>query len=514
MFIQCLDLQELDWSKWPDVAEVHLIVSLPVQQEIDKQKTLGQNSRVGRRARRTYSSLFRPIAIGDKEYQLIREADPPVKLFLESPSWPDPDLSDRLDYDSVDNKVVGCLHRYAKNNPNTDVRLLTHDTGPLMTARGLGLSVAPIEDDWLLPPESNDSERAIARLTAEVAQLKKAEPDFYIRCVDIAGKEVECIDLIHTIYDPLNEDDISEFIMILEERCPVSTDFNRKVPKPTLGLVEGVLGHRWYFEPPSEEAISKYKDQEYPEWLQDCRSMLSNIHEALQRKQGQPFFSFEVSNQGTRPGNDALVVISAKGNLEICPPPYEEDHPDDNDQRELSIPSPPSPPQGRWRSSRTSLNRLLGGLNSVGVSHPFEIPSLPVATYPPGEPRRDPNTFYYKPSRITEPSNTFSLECQQWRHGTEREAFEGYIFLAEDVTSVSGALECEIHAENLTKPARRTISVQIRLEHVSAKDSASDLVSPAGPPHSQSSHPGDERRELPPQAEPTGRRHALSQRFP
>ena len=37
---------------------------------------------------------------------------------------------------------------------------------------------------------------------------------------------------------------------------------------------------------------------------------------------------------------------------------------------------------------------------------------------------------------------------------------------------------------------------------------------PAGPPHSPHSHPGDERRELPPQAEPTGRHHALSQRFP
>ena len=419
--------------------------------------------------------------------------------------------------------VIQALPTSSNNSVIADNSAITYTTDDIVVSSPSTDSSVPSSvsssirsDNPLSPPASPSTTVALpsvtidARLTAEVAQLKKAEPEFYIRCVDIAGKEVECIDLIHTIYDPLNEDDISEFIMILEERCPVSTDFNRKVPKPTLGLVERVLGHRWYFEPPSEEAISKYKDQEYPEWLQDCRSMLSNIHEALQRKQGQPFFSFEVSNQGTRPGNDALVVISTKGNLEICPPPYEEDHPDDNDQRELSIPSPPSPPQGRWRSSRTSLNRLLGGLNSVGVSHPFEIPSLPVATYLPGEPRRDPNTFYYKPSRITEPSNTFSLECQQWRHGTEREAFEGYIFLAEDVTSVSGALECEIHAENLTKPARRTISVQIRLEHVSAKDSASDLVSPAGPPHSQSSHPGDERRELPPQAEPTGRHHALS----
>ena len=35
-----------------------------------------------------------------------------------------------------------------------------------------------------------------------------------------------------------------------------------------------------------------------------------------------------------------------------------------------------------------------------------------------------------------------------------------------------------------------------------------------GPPHSPRSHPGDERRELPLQAEPTGRHHALSRRFP
>ena len=35
-----------------------------------------------------------------------------------------------------------------------------------------------------------------------------------------------------------------------------------------------------------------------------------------------------------------------------------------------------------------------------------------------------------------------------------------------------------------------------------------------GPSHSPRSHPGDERRELPPQAEPAGRHHALSQRFP
>ena len=37
---------------------------------------------------------------------------------------------------------------------------------------------------------------------------------------------------------------------------------------------------------------------------------------------------------------------------------------------------------------------------------------------------------------------------------------------------------------------------------------------PVGPSHSQSSHPGDEWGELPPQAEQASRHHALSRRFP
>ena len=56
------------------------------------------------------------------------------------------------------------------------------------------------------------------------------------------------------------------------------------------------------------------------------------------------------------------------------------------------------------------------------------------------------------------------------------------------------------------QPALRRVARGLRLGETHRR--------PAGPPHSQSSHPGDERRELPPQAEPAGRHHALSHRFP
>ena len=477
LFIQCRALGELEWSKWRGFHEIHLIVCLPVQQEIDKQKTLGKNNRVGRRARKTYS-LFRSIATGERQYQLIREAAPQVKLFLESPSLPDPELSERLDYNSFDDRMVGCLHRYAKDHPNADVRLLTHDTGPLMTASGLGLSVAPIEDEWLLPPESTKTERELSRLNAEIVQLKKAEPAFNVRCVDDAGVDVESLDLVRGIYEALGEDEIANYITILQERFPIATEFNRQVPKPARATVAAMLGEQWHFERASEEAISNYGDREYPQWIQDCRDMLSNIHEALQRRERQISFRFEISNEGTRPGTDALVVFRAKGNFKICPPPSEEDDTEDSAKAEPSIPSPPRPPRGRWISSPTSLSRMLGHFDSFQTPRAIDMPALSIAPHLSEERRRDPNLFYYKLGRNTEPSDTFSLECEQWRHGTGVEGFYGDIFLPEAVTPVVGALECEIHAENLSKPIIATIPVRIETQYGTSKDFANGLVKP------------------------------------
>ena len=69
LFIQCHPLEKLDWSAWEKFDEVHLIVSRPVQREIDNQKNRG-NDRVGKKARQAHS-LFRDIVIGEQGYKLI-----------------------------------------------------------------------------------------------------------------------------------------------------------------------------------------------------------------------------------------------------------------------------------------------------------------------------------------------------------------------------------------------------------------------------------------------------------
>ena len=95
-------------------------------------------------------------------------------------SRPSPELENQLDYSKPDDEVVGCFHRYTREQEGSDVRLLTHDGGPMMmvaTAKGLGLPFEPIPDNWLLPPENNPMERENVRLKEEVNRLKKTEPE-------------------------------------------------------------------------------------------------------------------------------------------------------------------------------------------------------------------------------------------------------------------------------------------------------------------------------------------------
>ena len=66
--------------------------------------------------------------------------------------------------------------------------------GPMMTAKNFNLPVVPVNDEWLIPPESNETERKISRLKNKITQLEKAEPQFVIKCVDGNGLEVESLE--------------------------------------------------------------------------------------------------------------------------------------------------------------------------------------------------------------------------------------------------------------------------------------------------------------------------------
>jgi len=91
--------------------------------------------------------------------------------------------------------------------------------------------------------------------------------------------------------------------------------------------------------------------------------------------------------------------------------------------------------------------------------------------------RRDANTFYYKPERPLEPQASFSLECAQWRHGYDgAECFYGQVRFSERDQKLEGALECRIHAENLSDSVVVRVPVRIDVSRVSVLERAELLL--------------------------------------
>ena len=92
--------------------------------------------------------------------------------------------------------------------PNSDVRLLTHDTVPMLRAQSLSLAVALVPDEWLLPPEDTDDEKALKELQSENARLKKAEPQIRISCIDDSDNKVTKLEFNVVKYDALTDEQV------------------------------------------------------------------------------------------------------------------------------------------------------------------------------------------------------------------------------------------------------------------------------------------------------------------
>ena len=449
LFIQCLPLHVIDWSAHSDFSsfeEIHILVCNPVDREIGRQKTRG-NDRIGRRARKT-SSIFREILINEQSCRVIREGEPIIKLLVGLDIRPSPELNgpSQLDYNIADDEIVGCVHNFALQNPDTEVRLLTHDGGPMATAQRMSLPFEPIPDSWLLPPEANDLQKENRRLQQEILRLRKPEPKFELNLVDDNGKQVDSLEVSWQSHDSLTEDNIAECIERLKFEFPMAANFATNVTPRPLAIA--------LIPTPREEDIERYQYEEYPKWLDKCRSILANIHNRLDELNA-PMVRIEVRNAGIRPGRDVLTEIATRGHFLIRPPLLRgeiEEFMDD-----VCLPLPPEPPEPKSF---------------------FEGLTIPEPSYhiPPLVAKEDPNVSYFRPQRPTTPVDSLTLECKQWRHGPRPQNFDIKVFLDHSNQKLEGAIECMIQAENLSEPVIRTFPVKFYIQKRESMQLARDLI--------------------------------------
>ena len=338
-FIQCLLPEQLDWSSFTDFDEVILIVTRPVQKEIDWQKNRG-GDRLGRRARKI-ASVFRSIVQNSANELTVNDASPVVKLRLRVDLRPDNPPDDRLDMSEADDKLVAITQAFTRTQPTASVRLLSGDSGPMASAHMVGVRLEEIRAEWLLPPESDGRDKAIRRLETEVQNLRRAEPRFEITCKEIDEGDGDGIDLTLYRYRALNREEIQELINDVRNLCPIATDFGEKEKFAKASN----FGFSQLWKPVTQAAIDEYNEA-YENWLGDIEEALQGIHHRLNAAVDPGGVIVEIANIGSRPGRDALIEIEARGEFKLRVPPSSED--DDDPEALKPPPAPPVPPTGQW----------------------------------------------------------------------------------------------------------------------------------------------------------------------
>ena len=481
VFLQCHPLEQCNWSSWGDFHGVQLIVARPVQREIDQHKSKG-NARVASRARKA-SSRFQEIIHSAERELVLRPAGPRVTLRLDN-TRPDESLSGSLDYGAPDDQLVGIVHAYSRQPPGWDARVLTSDTGPMASAQSVGVPFARIPDEWLLPPELGEGEKRVKALEAELDRIKKGEPAFTLKCVDNTGRDVATLESSYVRYEPLSDNELVELMARISSGIPMAIDFGPRAAKEraSQSLESIVSGPTEVFKPATNAEISEYKAERYPAWVKRCEEVLRNYHLALHHEAGQPTFRFILNNEGTRPGKDVLITFEAMGEFKIRPPSQRLEDDEDSARRShhaITLPAPPDPPRGTWKPKyRNSIAELMRSSNSLAQAFSQDLgPGLValdrIAARVP--PMRDPNGFYWKPTRPMLPESSIALECEQWRHGFGPEAFDGEIYLSK-AEDLEGAIVCRINAENLSNVPSLLVPLRIRVTRESVFGRATDLV--------------------------------------
>jgi len=446
LFLQCNPIEQLPWEEmYGD--DIFLLISRPVQSEIDELKQSG-NSRKAQRAR-TATSLFRQIL---KENNIvIKEGKPHVEISF-SPHVTQDNFSDyNLNPSRLDDQIVFEALIYRENHKEHDVALLTHDTGPAVTAKSVGLPCIIIPDKWLLPPETDSRDKRIKELERRIKELEKTYPQIEMKYLDTDYEVINSLAIKLPKYQSITEAQRSSIMKTLKTKFPMATNFNFQPdtgPRDIMNLLDAK------FLQPNQEQIDQYTNKDYPKWLENVEELLRTLHTRLDLKFRNIRLFISMSNVGNVPA-EGLIVNFMLYNGFLLPPPSEFLNEEEAPQStSLAFPNPPSAPKVRC-STRGILSFPFGQLPTTDLLNTKVMSGLG---------QRDKYSFYWTPKKPTAMMDRWTLECDEFRHQINAEVFELSLHFPPDFTQKKAALETIVTAKNLPKPVKSVLPIEI--EHI------------------------------------------------
>jgi hypothetical protein len=186
LFLQCRSIKDLPWQNVSDSDHIIIYIGRTLQEEVVALKSDG-NQRRSRRARDA-NSFFKQLLRAPDGKIVLKESKPRVEsMFMPKLDSQRVKLS-VFDLSKADDRHVEEAAAFCSMNFGRKAAILTHDIGPILTAREVGIAYVEIPDDWLLEPDKDDKQKQIDDLTRQVKTLKKQYPDLSTCSVDVYQK--------------------------------------------------------------------------------------------------------------------------------------------------------------------------------------------------------------------------------------------------------------------------------------------------------------------------------------
>lgn len=200
-FIQLRDFKDIPWKElFPKAKRVTITVARTVIEELDRHK-VSTNGRRRDRARAALKLIDQASEAPNKTIELRQK---PIQVRLSVPRRIRPDWSalPDLDQNAPDDQLVAAALTYGEG-----AVLLSHDSGPRISAREVGLIACAPPEEWLLPAELSDDQRRIGKLERALEQALASKPKLQIQV--LGREEGGTLRLFHPRLDPLSDNAVS-----------------------------------------------------------------------------------------------------------------------------------------------------------------------------------------------------------------------------------------------------------------------------------------------------------------
>lgn len=328
VFLHFRPLSELDLATRVRSDKVTLVLPRITLRELDKHKSVHSNRKVRDRARRVLMELENAIANGSS-----LNGDIAVEYF---PIHPKEEL-ERLNLNSewADDILVASVIAYRDRTSNTNITVVSQDTGPRLTCRHHEIETLQLDDSVALSENLDDTERENRALQQQVQRLQSTMPrlEAVFKGAETPPNVARFTLHAHTLID---DQELADSIERLREAYPkkaVMGEFSMTHPLARSINNTTDMMDQFDLNAINPDQIRRY-NSELDDFYANAESYFRTLHDFSEPSSRTISFVLEISNTGTAPADDVDVLFHFPDGFRLL---TEDELPE--------VPEPPDPPE-------------------------------------------------------------------------------------------------------------------------------------------------------------------------